>query len=207
MPILILLFLTLTSCASFKKEAPIQEEQILVLTNEEQELFKALRFKDKQKALELIPKVRINVKDSFQETYTHVAIHSGINFISLVIEKGALVDSPTTFLETPLSLAVKNGLLEEANFLLSKGANVDQKEMLGSPLFFTALEKKDLPMLKLLMKYNFNPLEKGFMNKTWEEFKFAQEEMRDYIKVYKKQDLIPEKPIKQDKGFLKRIFE
>lgn len=207
MPILILVLLTLTSCASFKKEAPKEEEPVLILTNEEQDLFKALRFKNKPKALELISKVRINVKDTFQETYTHAAVYSGVKFLALVIEKGALVDSPTNFLETPLSVSVKNGFLEEASFLLSKGANVNQKEMLGSPLFFLALENKNLPMLKLLMKYNFNPLEKGFMDKTWEEFKFAQEEMRDYIKGYKKQDLIQEKPPIKDKSFLKRIFE
>ena len=186
MRFLLILIIFFLGCTTTPKKEVVVEDVAVTLTAEEESLFKALRFKETALALSLIPKVRINLKTNFKETFTHVAVHSGLDMLKTVVEKGAPLDESSRFSITPLMATIEMGLLKEAEFLLEKGANINHKDMLGSPLFFIALKKKNLAMLKLLMKYRFNPNEKGFMDETWETIDFAKELMSDYVKGYKK---------------------
>lgn len=181
----ILIFIILTGCASSDKKSILAP--VLVMNETEDQLFTALSIRDQDKIMDLLPKVRPTVKNDFKETFLHKAIGNGVPMLSLLLEKGVPLDSPSTFSETPLSKAIEKKEIKEAEFLLSKGANVNQKDMLGNPLFFKALENKHIPSLKLLMRFKFDPFVKGFMDKESSEFKFAEADLLSYRRSYKKQ--------------------
>lgn len=112
------------------------------------------------------------------------------------------IDRPSVFSKTPLTIAVENNDLYKTKKLLDKGANVDHLEFLSNPIFFITLKTKNKEMLKLLISYNFNPTQMGFMDRYWKDISTSTEIallMKEYDQKYflkMQQELLKSKTIK-----------
>lgn len=114
---------------------------------------------------------------SLDETLLHAASFANNNILIFdeIVARTTNIDRVSIFSKTPLTLAIENNDVYKAKVLLDKGANVNHLEFLSNPLFFIPLKNKNSEMFKLLLKYNFNPTQIGFMDKTWKEISTSNE--------------------------------
>lgn len=133
-----------------------------------------------EKELEKISDIK--AESSLNQTFTHCAASS--DYLKQVLDKGAALDKPDHFENTPLILAVKSNHYKNVELLLSKGSNVNHIDGVLNPPYIYALKNRDKEMLKILMKYNFNPNVKGLMDYDWQYFNFEIENLTVYVKKY-----------------------
>lgn len=103
----------------------------------------------------------------------HTALMKAVLFnhleiVEILLNKGARVDFPDKFGNTPLMLAVQNGNFEIAEFLISQGADVNAKTLIGYTPLLYALEFGQLEIAEILVdngakanvtdKDNYSPL-------------------------------------------------
>ena len=82
----------------------------------------------------------------------HLVSYFGLDMVTLLLEKGAHVDSKDTVGRTPLWLAAQNGHEAVVKLLVEKGAHVDSKNTDGwTPLWLAARNGHEA-MVKLLVE-------------------------------------------------------
>lgn len=190
---LVIFFIGLSSCSTKTAQPPAKAISIIYFSENEEKVYNEFRvnklsnFPDKSLQLNYEA-----ISEGFDNTLLHGAINVTDNSVfDYILANTKLIDRPNSFDKTPLSLAVENNDLYKAKKLLERGANVNHKEFLGSPIFFLALKNENLSMLNLLMSYKFNPNVSGFMDKRYLDFKFANQILRNYAHQY--QPLIKKK--------------
>lgn len=144
---------------------------------------------------DMIKKVNISIKNKYGETFTYAAVSKAAN-LEKIIKAGGPIDLENDFKMSPLHGAVARGKIESAELLIKAGANINHQDALGNPIFFEALDDKNLEMLQFLMKHNFNPNIVGFMEKRWPDFEFAENTMSEYVKRYNRANPKPPEPKK-----------
>lgn len=181
---LILLLIISSGCSHFKKKEVVSES--IIYFNETESLFyQALKTNDHKIYEELKAKVRIKAVNGFEEGFLHAAVYSDLDIFKEVSATLININQKSVFDLSPLQIAVERQDYDKVSHLLVLGADVNHIGFLGEPLFFIPLKKKDLKMLQILMNYNFDPEVLGFMNKTWQNFNFASDEMTRYSEKYR----------------------
>lgn len=181
------LLLLILGCSS----QPLKKlEDKVVLFNEEEQKAYSLLTQNKPNAFkEIINSLNFNHVGESEETFLHGAISiSDIELFKDIIKRHGIhkIDKMNIFSKSALTLSIENNDVTKAEILLKSGANVNQRGFLEEPIFFIPLKNKNLRMLNLLMSYNFDPNVKGFMEKLWGDFHFAEKEMLDYQNRYNK---------------------
>ena len=92
-------------------------------------------------------------KDGDNDTPLHCASHSGKHeVVSLLVEKGALLNEINTKGFTPLIYAVMGRHAKTCQILAKKGAKVNSFDKTVAPILI-ATQNGDLPVCRILVKY------------------------------------------------------
>ena len=76
--------------------------------------------------------------------------------VKTLVEKGADIDKPDEFGDTPLMISCWCGFIPKTDFLLEKGAKIDHQNKFGRTSLMNACSQGHLPVLKLLLKEGVN---------------------------------------------------
>jgi len=109
---------------------------------------------------------------STNESLLHAAclsVNENYKIFDEVLSRTKNIDQVSVYSKTPLTFAIERNDLYKTKSLLSKGANVDHLEFLSNPIFFIPIKNKNIDMLRLLISFNFNPTQMGFMNRYWKD--------------------------------------
>ena len=123
---------------------------------------KAVKERDGDKVTDLLSSPS-NFVINTKETSTGIgALHivaSGrdLNWLSLLLGKGAKADLQNGSGETALTIASQLGWAEGAELLLRRGAAVDLANNRGETPLILAVQKRDLAMVRLLLSKGANP--------------------------------------------------
>lgn len=91
-------------------------------------------------------------------TALHMACYFDVpKIVSLLIKRGALVDSKAVDGTTPLLIAAGLAGVEVAQLLLEGGAKVNAADSKGFTPLMLAADRPDFAMAELLMEYRANP--------------------------------------------------
>ncbi|HYW16049.1 MAG TPA: ankyrin repeat domain-containing protein [Allosphingosinicella sp.] len=123
---------------------------------------KAVKERDGGKVTDLVSEpgtVVINTRDrSSGEGALHIVTRGrDLNWLAFLLGKGARPDIQTNRGDTPLTLAAQIGWVEGAEQLLSKRAVVDLANGRGETALIIATQRRDMPMVRLLLGRGANP--------------------------------------------------
>ena len=101
----------------------------------------------------------VNTRDSTSgETALHiVTARRDLTYMGVLIGKGANVNARDVRGVTPLELASRLGFQEGAQLLVEQHARVDEANSAGETPLITAVHRKDIAMMRLLLKAGANP--------------------------------------------------
>lgn len=101
----------------------------------------------------------VNTRDSTSgETALHiVTARRDLTYMGVLIGKGANVNARDVRGVTPLELASRLGFQEGAQLLVDQRARVDEANAAGETPLITAVHRKDVAMMRLLLKAGANP--------------------------------------------------
>lgn len=97
----------------------------------------------------------VHAKDSKGNTPLHrVADHlltdRAIDIATILVEKGASLESMNNYRETPLFQAVRNNSLEITALLIKMGANIEHRNKRGETPIYCALRSHEISVIRLL---------------------------------------------------------
>jgi ankyrin repeat protein len=123
---------------------------------------KAVKERDGAKVQTLVSQpgsTAINAKDpSTGESALHIVTRGrDLAWLGFLLGKGARPDVQDRSGETPLGLAARIGWAEGADTLLSVRAPVDQANNRGETPLMIAVQRRDLPLVRLLLARGANP--------------------------------------------------
>ncbi len=101
-------------------------------------------------------RVCLNLKNRDGNTALHVAAETGMNDIVELLCKGGALNVPNENGEAPVCLAVSNGNKETLIALVKNGAAADTKMKDGKTCIFVAIEKNNVEIVDILLKYGCN---------------------------------------------------
>lgn len=88
----------------------------------------------------------------------HMVVRNrNLNWLTFLIGKGARPDMQNVQGETPLGMAAQIGWVEGAQLLLDRRASVDLANSRGETPLILAVQRRDLPMVSLLVRMGANP--------------------------------------------------
>jgi ankyrin repeat protein len=92
------------------------------------------------------------------ETALHIVVaQRNLTWLRFLLSKQARLDLQDKDGNTPLATAARLGWTEGAAQMLADKANVDAANRRGETPLILAVQKRDLPMVRLLMKHGANP--------------------------------------------------
>lgn len=101
----------------------------------------------------------VNTRDSTSgETALHiVTARRDLTYMSVLISKGANVNARDVRGVTPLELATRLGFQEGAQMLVDQRARVDEPNTSGETPLITAVHRRDVAMMRILLKAGASP--------------------------------------------------
>ncbi|MEZ5681687.1 MAG: ankyrin repeat domain-containing protein [Erythrobacter sp.] len=126
------------------------------------EFLEAVRDRDGTKATELLNQpgnVLINTRDITNgETALHIVTQRrDPTWMRFVLAKGANPNVETKDKTTPLQIAAQLGFIEGIEILLDHGALVDPSNIAGETPLISAVHRRDLEMIRVLIEKGANP--------------------------------------------------
>ena len=121
----------------------------------------AVKKSDGNKAIDLLsqnPKGLVDTRDGDGNTALIIAIsRSDDNWTGFLLNKGADPDLAGKNGDTPLIAAARVDFVEAAQWLLALGAKVDADNKMGETPLIVAVQRRDAPLVKLLLDHGANP--------------------------------------------------
>jgi len=129
------------------------------LTEDEEELFEAVKQGNIDKAKELLDKgINVNVRGDYSWTPLHLAARNKhVDLTKFLLEYGADINARSISGRTPLYYAVWNRYTDIVKLLLNHGANVDVKDNEGWTSLHLAVYYGYIDIVKLLLDHGANP--------------------------------------------------
>jgi len=129
------------------------------LTEDEKELFNAVKRGNIDKAKELLDKgVNVNIRDQDSWTPLHFAAWEGyVDIAKLLLDHGANVNVVTNASWSPLYLAVYYEYVDIVKLLLEHGADVNAVTKVGKTPLHYAVSYGRADAVKLLLEYGADP--------------------------------------------------
>ena len=123
---------------------------------------KAVKERDGEKVQTLIAtpgSVVINTRDRTNgEGALHYLVRErDVNWVSFLLGRGARPDLQSNRGDTPLTLAAQMGWSEGAQVLIARRATVDLANGRGETPLIIAVQRRDMPMIRLLLGAGANP--------------------------------------------------
>ena len=114
----------------------------------------------------------INTRDSSSgETALHiVTARRDSTWMGFLIGKGANVNLRDNHGATPLTLASNLGFVEGAQILVDHGARVDEPSQTGETPLIAAVHRRDVPMMRVLLKAGADPSRKDNSGRSAREY-------------------------------------
>ena len=96
----------------------------------------------------------VNARDSeLGDTPLHRAAQCGnVDTVTLLLDRGALIDSLDSMRRTPLARSIEASQLQVAKILLDRGADVEDKDSQGHGALHHACEKRDQFSIRMLLE-------------------------------------------------------
>ena len=103
--------------------------------------------------------VAINARDQATgEGALHILVRGrDLNWLGFLLSRGARADLPSNDGTTPLMLAAQIGWRDGAERLITRRANVNMANNRGETALIFAVQRNDVPMVRLLMSQGANP--------------------------------------------------
>jgi len=129
------------------------------LTEDEEELFEAVKQGNIDKAKELLDKgINVNVRGDYSWTPLHLAARNKhVDLTKFLLEYGADINARSISGRTPLYYAVWNRYTDIVKLLLNHGANVDVRDNEGWTSLHLAVYYGYIDIVKLLLDHGANP--------------------------------------------------
>jgi ankyrin repeat protein len=131
------------------------------LTTASYDFIDAVKKSDGNKAIDLLnqhPTGLVDTKDGDGNTALIIAIsRSDDNWTGFLLNKGADPNLPGKNGDTPLIAAARVDFVQAAVWLLGMGAKVDADNKMGETPLIVAVQRRDAPLVKLLLDHGANP--------------------------------------------------
>lgn len=132
------------------------------LTSDGYAFIEAVKKRDGNKATELLSQPSTTVVNARDRSSGDGALHivaraRDLTWLDFLSRRGARVDMQNKEQNTPLLLAAQIGWVEGAQFLIRKRANVHLANNRGETPLISAVIRRDMPMVRLLLTAGADP--------------------------------------------------